>query len=70
MIDNLGGRLGSFDRIEKSLSDGRGLVGLRPGALRSRLLRLARGLSTPPTRPRPSLRRDLLAILAGSRGGH
>jgi 3'-5' exoribonuclease len=22
MIDNLGGRLGSFDRIEKSLSDG------------------------------------------------
>jgi 3'-5' exoribonuclease len=22
MIDNLGGRLGSFDRLEKSLSDG------------------------------------------------
>ena len=39
MIDNLGGRLGSFDRLEKELPDGRALVGLGPGAGRRRVLR-------------------------------
>ena len=29
-MDNLGGKLGSFDRIERELPDGRGLVALRP----------------------------------------
>ena len=28
MIDNLGGRLGSFDRLEKELAPGRALVEL------------------------------------------
>ena len=41
-IDNLGGNLGSFDRIEKSLADGRPLVGLRPGHLGLGLLRAKR----------------------------
>ena len=31
MIDNLGGRLGSFDRLEKELAPGRALVGLSTG---------------------------------------
>ncbi len=31
-VDNLGGRLGSFDRLEKELADGRALGGLRPCA--------------------------------------
>ena len=31
MIDNLGGRLGSFDRLEKELPDGSALVAVRPG---------------------------------------
>ena len=40
-MDNLGGNLGSFDRIQKSLADGVALVGLRPrhlglGVLRAR----------------------------------
>ena len=41
MIDNLGGTLGSFDRIEKSLADGEQLVGLRPRPLGLGLLRAA-----------------------------
>ena len=39
MIDNLGGRLGSFDRLEKELPQGSALVGVRPRARRRRLLR-------------------------------
>ncbi len=39
MIDNLGGKLGSFDRLEKALPQRLGLVGVRPGARRRRLLR-------------------------------
>ena len=35
MIDNLGGRLGSFDRLEKELAPGAALVGLRPRARRA-----------------------------------
>ena len=42
MIDNLGGTLGSFDRIEKGARRRRALVGLRPRALGFGLLR-ARG---------------------------
>ena len=41
-IDNLGGNLGSFDRIEKALAEGAALVGLRPRDLDRRLLRGAR----------------------------
>ena len=41
-IDNLGGNLGSFDRIEKSPGRRRPLVGVRPGHLRLGLLRAAR----------------------------
>ena len=32
MIDNLGGRLGSFDRLEKELPRRRAVVGVRQGA--------------------------------------
>ena len=39
MIDNLGGRLGSFDRLEKELRGRRAVVGLRQGARRRRVLR-------------------------------
>ena len=46
MIDNLGGRLGSFDRLETPAPRRRVLVGLRPGALRLRLLRPARRLKS------------------------
>ena len=45
MIDNLGGTLGSFDRIEKSLGARRVLVGLRPR-------HLVVGLFRPPRRRR------------------
>ena len=38
-LDNLGGRLGSFDRLEKELPAGRLLVGLRPRPGRQRVLR-------------------------------
>ena len=41
MIDNLGGRLGSFDRLEKELAAGRSVVELRPRDRRRRLLRRA-----------------------------
>ena len=41
MIDNLGGKLGSFDRLEKELPARLGLVGVRPRARRRRLLRRA-----------------------------
>ena len=37
-MDNLGGKLGSFDRIERALSRGPGLVGVRPRDRRQRLL--------------------------------
>ncbi len=39
MIDNLGGRLGSFDRLEKELAPGRRLVDVRPRAGRRGVLR-------------------------------
>ena len=39
MIDNLGGTLGSYDRIEKSLADGAALVRLRPRAVGLGVLR-------------------------------
>ena len=42
MIDNLGGRLGSFDRLEKELADGSQLVGVRPRAGRRGVLRHVR----------------------------
>ncbi len=48
-IDNLGGNLGSFDRIEKTLLEGAQLVGLRPWHLRLGLLRAP----APRTRARP-----------------
>ena len=42
MIDNLGGRLGSFDRLEKELAPGRPLVAVRPRDRRGGLLRRTR----------------------------
>ena len=57
MIDNLGGTLGSFDRIEKSLGDGESLVGLRPRHLVVGVLRAAR-------RQPPERRRSAAAELA------
>ena len=44
MIDNLGGRLGSFDRLERELPAGGVLVSLRPRPLRLGVLRPARRL--------------------------
>ena len=41
MIDNLGGRLGSFDRLEKELAPGRRWSPLRPRDRRGRFLRRA-----------------------------
>ena len=43
MIDNLGGRLGSFDRVERALLDGRAVVGVRQGHRGRRVLRRPRG---------------------------
>ena len=48
-IDNLGGKLGSFDRLEKGLQDGETLVALRPRAVGVRVLR-----PVPRTTPRRS----------------
>ena len=42
MIDNLGGKLGSFDRLEKGLAPGRGVDRVRSRRRRQRLLRAAR----------------------------
>ena len=42
-IDNLGGKLGSFDRLERELADGE-LVALRPGHRRLGVLRVPRGV--------------------------
>ena len=43
MIDNLGGKLGSFDRLEKEPRARRRLDGLRPRRRRQRVLRAAEG---------------------------
>ena len=43
-IDNLGGKLGSFDRLEQELARRRELVALRPGHRRLGLLRLSRAV--------------------------
>ena len=53
-MDNLGGKLGSFDRLEKELGDGRELVALRPRHRVRGLLRLQGRLakrSRPPAGP-------------------
>ena len=42
-LDNLGGRLGSFDRLEKELPAGAVVVGLRPRPGRQRVLRRRSG---------------------------
>ena len=42
MIDNLGGKLGSFDRLEKGLAPGLGVDRVRSRRRRQRLLRAAR----------------------------
>ena len=47
MIDNLGGKLGSFDRVEKSLAIGRAVVRLRQGDRWRGVLRRARGPGAP-----------------------
>ena len=57
MIDNLGGRLGSFDRLEKELPDGSRWSALRPRARRRRLLRAAEGPAEGEREPRPTSRR-------------
>ena len=55
MIDNLGGRLGSFDRLEKELAPGRALVGLRPrDRRRARSSREREPASSRRSRERPS----------------
>ena len=46
MIDNLGGRLGSFDRLERQLPAGESWSGFDRALSGSRLLRPARGLKT------------------------
>ena len=56
MIDNLGGRLGSFDRLEKELRGRQPLVGLRPRAGRRRVLR---GRAPPEARAWRLLAREL-----------
>ena len=43
-IDNLGGKLGSFDRLEKGLQDGGVVVALRPRDLRIGLVRAGRAV--------------------------
>ena len=67
MIDNLGGTLGTFDRIEKSLADGEQLVGLRPRPVGFGVLqRHARGLHPANSGSRPLARGSAPRILAGS----
>ena len=48
MIDNLGGRLGSFDRLEKELAPGAAWSGFDRALGRRRLLRPRRAPAVPP----------------------
>ena len=57
MIDNLGGRLGSFDRLERQLPAGESWSGFDRALSGSRLLRPARRLASAPSRQQ---RRDPL----------
>ena len=50
MIDNLGGRLGSFDRLEKELAPGSALVAVRPRDRRRGVLRAPRRRGLEPVR--------------------
>ena len=72
MIDNLGGRLGSFDRLERQLARRRAVVGMGQGARWRRVLRAP--ARTPSARrrravSRPFTPRDALPRLGCERRG-
>ena len=72
MIDNLGGKLGSFDRLEKGLAPGRGVDGVRSRRRRQRLLRAARRRARAARRltgpdDRPGVRPDRSSVGASGR---
>ena len=47
MLDNLGGRLGSFDRLERALAPGSAVVAVRQRHRRERVLPVPREDQTP-----------------------